>query len=157
MKKKVDVSKNTRDFLKRFDALTDTTDGYDRTELGEELRALGPDPERVKNSAYARLRQLATHNYTSLGKDVPARMSRALRQLRPPTPEEEEQKKNSVASSRVKEFLTNLRSSASLPIGGLNQSFATAFRNRLGEISKEDEEILNAQQVDLDAKETRND
>jgi hypothetical protein len=108
MKKKVDVSKTTRDFLKRFDALTDTTEDSDRSELEEELRACGIDPTRLKNSAYDRLRRLATQNYTSLGKDVPAQMSRALRQLRPPTPEEEEDKKKLTASSKVKDFLSNL-------------------------------------------------
>jgi hypothetical protein len=157
MKKKVDVPKNTRDFLKRLDALTDAGEGDDRKELEEELRACGLDPERVKNSAYDRLRRSATHNYTSLGKDVPAQMSRALRQLRPPTPEEEEQNKKSAASSRVKDFLSTLRSSASLPVSAMNQSFAPAFRNKGVEITSEDEEILNAQQADLDAKEPRND
>ena len=123
MKKKVEVSTNS-EFLKRIDALTDTTEGCDRSELEVELRGCGIDPTRLKESAYDRVRQLATHKYTSLGKDIPEQMSRALRQLRPPTPEEEQQKKKSAASSRVKDFLANIRSSATLPISGMNESSA---------------------------------
>lgn len=155
MKKKVDVSKNAREFLKRFDALTDTTADCERAELEEELRACGVDPDRARSVAYDRLRKLATHHYTSLGKDVPAQMSQALRQLRPPSPEEVEKKKKSAASSKVKEFLSNIRSGAGaiLQTGTLNQSFAPAFRMKAGEVSKEDEDILSAQQADLDAQE----
>ena len=156
MKKKVGDSKNAREFLKRFDALTDTTADCERAELEEELRACGVDPARARSSAYDRLRKLATHHYTSLGKNVPAQMSQALRQLRPPTPEEAEEKKKSAASSKVKEFLSNIRlgTGAILPAGALNQSFARAFRNKAGEMSNEDEDLLNTQQADLDAQES---
>jgi hypothetical protein len=157
MKKKVEVSRTNREFLKRIDALTDTTEGCDHSELEEELRGCGIDATHLKESAYDRLRQLATHKYTSLGKDIPEQMSQALRQLSPPTPEEEQQKKKSAASSRVKDFLANIRSSVTIPISGMNQSFAPAYRNRSEEISNEDEKLLNAHQVELDAKEPRHD
>lgn len=141
-------------FVKRFDALTGVANDRDKPALDEDLRECGIDPNQLRKVAYDRIRNIATQKYTSLGKDCPLQMQEALRQLRPPTPEEEEQSKRSQATSTVQSLLSSLKAGmASLlpspaPVG---LTFAPAFRNKQEELTQKDRDLLNSQQSELDS------
>ena len=83
-------SQKDAEFVKRLDALIGAPDGRDNSALDEDLRECGIDPKQLREVAYERIRSIATQKFISLGKDCPPQMREALRQLRPPTPEEEE-------------------------------------------------------------------
>ena len=95
-------SQKDAEFVKRLDALIGAPDGRDNSALDEDLRECGIDPKQLREVAYERIRSIATQKFTSLGKDCPPQMREALRQLRPPTPEEEElNRRSSQAASTV--------------------------------------------------------
>jgi hypothetical protein len=141
-------------FVKRLDALTGVANERDKAALDADLRECGIDPNQLRKVAYDRIRNIATQKYTSLGKDYPPQMREALRQLRPPTPEEEELNKKSQAASAVQGLLSSIKSGIASVLanpapGGA--TFAPAFRNRQEELTQKDRDLLHSQQSDLDS------
>jgi hypothetical protein len=143
MKNKTNISPQDEKFLDEVDAILGVTDDE---EISSELDDCGVDPDAVRLELFQRIRRRATEKFTSRGEEIPPLMSDALRQLRPPSPEEQRTIDSNTAMSRVKDFLASLSAPASP-----SASFAPAFRNKAGEISKRDEEILREQQRLLEA------
>jgi hypothetical protein len=147
-------SQKDAQFLRRFDALTGATDEREKSAVDEDLLECGVDPNQLRKVAYDRIRNIATQKYLSLGKDCPPQMQEALRQLRPPTPEEEEQNKRTQAASLVQGLLSSIKAGISsvlpnsTPAGA---TFAPAFRNKHEELTEKDRDLLNSQQSELDS------
>jgi hypothetical protein len=147
-------SQKDAEFVKRLDALIGTPDGRDNSALDEDLRECGIDPKQLREVAYERIRSIATQKFTSLGKDCPLQMREALRQLRPPTPEEEELNRRSQAASTVQSLLSSIKvgvtSVLANPVSS-GAAFAPAFRNKQEELTQKDRDLLNSQQSELDS------
>ncbi len=140
-------------FLKRLDALTGSSEDRDSSTVKEQLRERGVDPDLLRKAAYDRLRQSATQRYSSQGKNVPPQMVEALRQLRPPTPEEEEQTRTAEAASKVQSLLDHIKAGIAAVVDNNNEigDFAPAFRNKKGQVSRSDSDLLNSHQSELDS------
>lgn len=133
-------------FLDQMDALLGAPESSD--DLISELRQLGMDPEELRKEAFQRIRELATQQYSSRGKEPPARTREALSQLRPPTPAEEQAFKEKRANSRVQGILAaimNAGTSLSAPA-----NLAPAFRNKEDDTPELDKKLLEEQQKQLD-------
>jgi hypothetical protein len=145
--------KNTA-FLNKVDALSSSSDERDRAAVQEGLRDCGIDPEELRKRTHDRLRAIATHNYISLGKDCPPRLKEALRQLKPLSPEEEEQKQTSRAASRINDLLSSIRSGVistlTAPLSG-NAAAGHAFRNKKKDLTHKDRDLLKTHQSEVDA------
>jgi hypothetical protein len=80
-------------------------------------------------------------------------MVEAIRQFRPPTPEEEEQNKRSQATSTVQSLLSSIKAGVTSVLADpapAGATFAPAFRNKQEELTQKDHDLLNAQQSELD-------
>jgi hypothetical protein len=140
-------------FLNRLAALTSGADDRDQTTLEDDLRTCGIDPAELRKVAHDRFWQLAKRNYISLGKDSPEKLKDLLRQLRPPTPDEEEQKQKSQAGSTITDLLANIRTgiaSAVRPLTPLDD-VAHAFRNKNKKLTQKDRDLLKAHQAEIDS------
>jgi hypothetical protein len=89
MKKPKNISERDRAFLDQIDALIGDPEPSPK-ELAAELEQVGLDSDELRDVAFQRIRSFATQEYSSKGKYLPIRLSEALKQLRPPTPEEQE-------------------------------------------------------------------
>jgi hypothetical protein len=81
-------------------------------------------------------------------------MREALRQLRPPTPEEEELNRRSQAASTVQSLLSSIKAGVTSVLANPVSSgaaFAPAFRNKQEELTQKDRDLLNSQQSELDS------
>lgn len=123
-------------------------------ELRAELEQVGVDGDALSRKAHEYLRGLATHQFSSLGRDVPQEMNVALRQLKPPTPEQERDRVKSGADARVKRIIDAARDKTSLVLSSIAASASVqpdyAFRNK-GDLSESDLEILRAGEEELKA------
>ena len=143
-----------RVFLNRLAALTSATEGRDQSALDDDLRECGIDPAELRKTAHDRLRRVANHNYSTLDKETPAKLRDFLRQMRPPTPEEEQRKEQAQATSKISALLSSIRSriastfgSPVLPRGSLGYS----FRNKKKELTQRDRDLLDSHQSEIDA------
>lgn len=149
MKKIKNISEQHRAFLDQIDALIGDRQPSPE-ELAAELEQLGLDPGELRNEAFQRIRSFATQKYSSKGKDLPIRLSEALKQLRPPTPEEQEASRAERAKSRVQGILAAIRNVGTSSVAGPGD-FAPAYRNKKeGETSESDQKLLEDQQKQLD-------
>jgi hypothetical protein len=148
MKKPKNIPEPDRAFLDQIDALIGDLKPSEK-ELAAELGQLGLDADELRNVAFQRIRSFATQKYSSKGKDLPVRLSAALKQLRPPTPEEQEASRAERAKSRVHGILAAIKNvgEATFVAPG---NFAPAYRNKEEEISDSDKELLEDQQKQLD-------
>lgn len=147
-------SQKDAEFLKRLDALTSPSDEPDKSAVDEDLHACGVDPNQLRKVAFDRIRSIATQKYTPFGKDCPPQMQEALRQLRPPTPEEVEQNKRSQATATMQSLLSSIKAGVTSVLANpapAGASFAPAFRNKQEELTQKDRDLLNAQQSELDS------
>ncbi len=151
--KRRDREKHTA-FLNKIDALSSSSDERDRAALRDDLRDCGIDSEELRERTHDRLRAIAMHNFISLGKDCPARLKEALRQLKPPSPEEEEKKQTSQAASRINDLLSRIKSGGisalTAPPSG-NKAPAHAFRNKKKDLTQKDRDLLETHQSEVDA------
>ena len=151
-------SQKDAEFVKRLDALIGAPDGRDNSALDEDLRECGIDPKQLREVAYERIRSIATQKFTSLGKDCPPQMREALRQLRPPTPEEEELNRRSQAASTVQSLLSSIKAGVTSVLANPVSSgaaFAPAFRNKQEELTQKDRDLLNSQQSEFDSRQDK--
>jgi hypothetical protein len=148
MKKPNKISEKDRAFLDQVDALLDGPESSSN-DLKDELRQFGLDSDELRNVAFQRIRSFATQKYSSKGKDLPVRMSEALKQLRPPTAEEQQASSAERAKSRVQEFLAAIKNlgTNTFDVPG---NFAPAYRNKQEETSESDKKLLEDQQRKLD-------
>jgi hypothetical protein len=132
-------------FLDKLAALTSSADGRDQTTLEDDLRVCGIDPADLRKVAHDRFWQLAKRNYISLGKDSPEKLQEFLRQLRPPTADEEEQKQKSEAASTINGLLANIRTGIPSALGPISplDDVAYAFRNKNKKLTQKDRELRN--------------
>ncbi len=140
-------------FLNKLAALTSGADDRDQAALEDDLRACGIDPADLRKLAHDRFWQLAKRNHISLGKDSPRKLQEFLRQLRPPTAEEEEQKQKLGAASTITGLLANIRTgvaSALRPLS-LPDDVAYAFRNKNKKLSQKDRDLLKSHQSEIDS------
>ena len=140
------TSEQDEPFLDQMDALLGASESAE--DLASELKQCGIDPEELRQAAFQRIRRYATQQYSSRGVDLPARMSEALSQLRPPTPLEEKASREERVNSRVQDMLAsimNAGNSFSVPA-----SFAPAYRNKKDETPESDKQLLEEQQKKLD-------
>jgi len=148
MKKPKNISERNRAFLDQIDALIGDPEPAPK-ELAAELEQVGLDSEELRNVGFQRIRSFATQKYSSKGKDLPVRLSEALKQLRPPTPEEQEASRAERAKSRVQGILAAIKN-----VGGSTftnpGNFAPAYRNKEDETSESDKKLLEDQQKQLD-------
>ncbi len=152
MKKPNSISDQDRRLLEQLDALVGDMEPSS-AELAAELEACEVDPKGLRESVFQRIRAYATEQYSSRGVDLPPMMSGALKQMRPPTSQEQEAARTERAASRVQNLLASLRrASESL---SPNISFAPAYRNKQEDTPGSDEELLRQQQEDLDRKAKR--
>ena len=98
-----------RVFLNRLAALTSTAEGHDQLALDDDLRDCGIDPTELRKIAHDRLRRVANHSYSTLDKETPAKLRDFLRQMRPPTPEEEQRNEQAQATSKISDLLSSIR------------------------------------------------
>ncbi|WP_128915504.1 hypothetical protein [Granulicella sibirica] len=145
MKNLKTISDQDRALLDQIDALIGNSE-VSPAALSSEMTALGIDPSELQQAVFQRLRKVATQKYSSMGNDAPPLMSEALKQTRPLTVQEEQIVRSERAASRVQDFLSSLKN------GGLFQqplAYAPAYRNKQ-EDATDDDELLRAQQEDLD-------
>jgi hypothetical protein len=153
-KKKEKKSEDEDLFLDRLAALSEALDEGDESTLEEHLIECGIDPAELRRAAYDRLRLIASQNYTTLGRDCPPKLRDALRQMRPPTPEEEQERQKSQATSKINDLLSSIRSgitSALAPPATEAESLAHAFRNKKKELTQKDRDLLKAHQDEIDS------
>ena len=148
MKKLKTISQRDRAFLDQIDALIGDPEPSQK-ELAAELEQVGLDSDELRNVAFQRIRSFATQKYSSKGKDLPVRLSEALKQLRPPTPEEQEAARAERTKLRVQGILAAIKN-----VGGSSfaapGNFAPAYRNKEEETSESDKKLLEDQQKQLD-------
>ena len=132
--------------LDKFHALL----GHDESpdDLSSELQQFGVNAEELRSAAFQRIRERATQQYSSRGKDIPSKMLEALAQLRPPTAAEEHALKEKRAVQHVQNFLAAVRTAGTSTFQPL--SLAPAFRNKEGETPEADQQLLDEQQKQLD-------
>ena len=152
MKKTTTITEQDRKFLDQLDALTGDQEPS-AAELGAELKECGIDPDELQKTTFQAIRARATEKYSSRGVSLPPLMSEALRQMRPPTPEEQAEALTQRATSRVQSFLASLKGVGEAFAS--ERSFAPAYRNKGEDIPESDKEILRDQQKDLDSKRRR--
>lgn len=148
MRKPKDISEKDRASLNHIDALLGTTE-LSPNDLAAELEQFGLNPDELRNEAFERIRSFATQKYSSKGKEMPARMGEALRQLRPPTPTEQQASLAERAKSRVQSILAAIKDT------GFNTfaepaTFGLAYRNKEDETPESDKKLLEDQQKELD-------
>ncbi|MGA3314830.1 MAG: hypothetical protein ABSC64_00165 [Candidatus Korobacteraceae bacterium] len=121
-------------------------------ELEADLNDLGVDTKILARHAHRRLLDLANHHFSSLSRQIPAEMSKALSQLKPPTPEQQAAETSAGADSRVKSILAAAKSKTSSFVeslaAGTKAQPEYAFRNK-GELTDSDTEILESGQEEL--------
>ncbi len=154
-KKRNKVNKEKEDlFLDRLAALSPVPDECDQSVLEAELRECGIDPAELRKDIHRRLRRLADHNYITLDKECPPKLRDFLRQMRPPTAEEEALTEKSRASSKISDLLSSIRSgivSALTPPAPPVENHAQAFRNKKKHLTDKDRDLLNSHQSEIDA------
>jgi hypothetical protein len=148
MKKPKNISERERACLDQIDALIGDQKPSPK-ELAAELEQLGLNPDELRNVAFQRIRSFATQKYSSRGKDLPVRLSEALKQLRPPTPEEEEVSRTEHAKSRVQGILAAIKNVGTATFAAPG-NFAPAYRNKEEETPESDRKLLEEQQKQLD-------
>jgi len=132
--------------LDKFNALLGREESSD--DLSSELQQFGLNAEELRSAAFKRIRDRATQQYSSRGKDIPPRMREALAQLRPPTPAEEQARKEKSAVQHVQNFLAAVRGAGTNAFQPL--SLAPAFRNKEDGTPESDQQLLDEQQKQLD-------
>jgi hypothetical protein len=132
--------------LDKFNALLGRDESSD--DLSSELQQFGLNAEELRSDAFKRIRDRATQQYSARGKDIPPRMRKALAQLRPPTPAEEQARKEKGAVQHVQNFLAAVRGAGTNAFQPL--SLAPAFRNKEDETPESDQQLLDEQQKQLD-------
>lgn len=140
------ISERDKAFLDQMDALLGTPESSE--DLASELKQFGMDPEELRKAAFHRIREYATQQYSSRGRDLPVRMREALSQLRPPTPVEERAFREERANSRVHDMLAAIRSAGNSFLAPV--SLAPAYRNKKEETPESDKQLLEEQQKQLD-------
>jgi hypothetical protein len=140
------ISDKEKAFLDQMDALLGTPESSE--DLASELGQFGMDPDELRTVAFRRIREFATKQYSSRGKELPVRMRDALSQLRPPTPVEERTFKEERAKSRVQGILTAIKNAGNT--FSAPASFAPAYRNKEDETPESDKQLLEDQQKQLD-------
>jgi hypothetical protein len=153
-RKKENKSEKENLFLDRLAALSAAPDEGDESTLEDDLLACGIDPAELRKVAHDRLRRIANQDYISLGRDCPPKLREFLRQMRPPTPEEELAKQKTQAASKINDLLSSIRSgitsaltSAAPPV----ESMAHAFRNKKKALTQKDRDLLKAHQDEIDS------
>jgi hypothetical protein len=132
--------------LDKFHALLGRDESSD--DLSSELQQFGVNAEDLRSVAFQRIRERATQQYSSRGKNIPSRMQEALAQLRPPTAAEEHALKEKRAVEHVQNFLAAVRTAGTSAFQPL--SSAAAFRNKEDETPESDQQLLDEQQKQLD-------
>jgi len=117
-------------------------------DLSSELQQFGLNAEDLRGAAFRRIRERATQQYSSRGKNIPSKMQEALVQLRPPTAAEEHALKEKRAVHHVQNFLAAVRTAGASVFQPL--SLAPAFRNKDDETPESDRQLLDEQQKQLD-------
>jgi hypothetical protein len=148
MKKPKNISERDRAFLDQIDALIGDPEPSPK-ELAAELEQVGLNPDELRDVAFQRIRSFATQKYSSKGKDLPVRLSEALKQLRPPTPEEQEASRAERAKSRIQGILAAVKNVGTSTFA-TRGNFAPAYRNKEEETSESDKRLLEDQQKQLD-------
>jgi hypothetical protein len=148
MKKPKDISDKDRAFLDQIDALVDDPDSSPK-DLAAELEQFGLDPDELRDQAFQRIRSFATQKYSSKGRELPVRMSEALRQLRPPTPQEQQASRAERAKSRVQGILEAIKDAGASTFA-VPGNLAPAYRNKEEETPESDQKLLEDQQKELD-------
>jgi hypothetical protein len=148
MKKPNRISEKDRAFLDQVDALLDSPESSSN-DLKDELQELGLDSEELQKAAFQRIRSFATQKYSSKGQDLPVRMSEALKQLRPPTAEEQQASSAERAKSRVQGLLAAIKNVGTNPLA-VPANLAPAYRNKEEETPESDKKLLEDQQKQLD-------
>ncbi len=140
-----------QDVTKTLDHLFGSEEDLTDEELSLELAALGMRTETLEETAYKRLRQLASERFSWSGQALPSRLATALRELRPPSAEEEKAKTTVFAKRALQDIfravaqpniLTSLTASAS-------EQPAFSFRSK-GDLTASDQELLESEQAEVD-------
>jgi len=140
--------------IDRLAALSSAPDDGDESSLAKDLLECGIDPSQLRKVAHDRLRLLANQNYISLGRDCPPKLKEFLRQMQPPSPEEEEAQRKSDAASKINDLLSSIRSgvaAALIPPAPRTESLAQAFRNKKKELTPKDRDLLKSHQDEIDS------
>ena len=132
--------------LEKFDALFGSAESSE--ELSSELQQFGLHAEDLRDEAFRRIRERASQQYSSRGKNIPSRMREALVQLKPPTAAEENARKERRALDHVHSFLAAVRTAGASAFQPLN--LAPAFRNKEDATPDSDQQLLDEQQKQLD-------
>lgn len=141
-------------FLDRLAALSPAPAEGNQSVIEAELSECGIDRAELRKDVHGRLLRLANHDYITLDRECPPKLRDFLRQMRPPTPEEEAQREKSRATSKISDLLSNIRSgivSALTPPAPHAQNPAQAFRNQRTELTEKDRDLLKSHQSEIDA------
>ena len=148
MKKLRNISAQEQEFLNKVDALVRSAEAP-ASDIVSELEQFGINSDELQHAAFQRIRSFANEKYTSRGMNLPPRMSEALKQMRPPTPEEEKAAQSKKANTRVQDFLASLKQAGTA--FAAPTAFDPAYRNKQEETSGGDEDLIRKQQEDLDS------
>jgi hypothetical protein len=154
MKKKNEENRHAESFEESLEVLfgreTDLTD----EELDEELEACGINPAELQADVHKQLFAYANHHYRTLDKDVPEKLEKTLRALRPSSAAEKAKAVVKTAEDLVGSFLDTAKAKSSALLSNVvpaqTRQPRLAFRNKK-ELSAADMALLQSEQEDVDS------
>jgi hypothetical protein len=158
MKKKNEENHNAKSLEESLEALFGREEDLTDAELDEELDASGIDPAELQAKVHKQLLDYANHHYRTLDKEVPEKLEKALRALRPPSAAEKAKVAVRSAENLIGSFLDTAKArspellSHALPVQTRHPQLA--FRNKK-ELSAADKDLLQSEQEDVDSSEER--
>jgi hypothetical protein len=156
MKKKNEKNRHAESFEESLEMLFGRESDLTDEELDEELKACEIDAAELQADAHKHLLEYANHHYRSLDKDVPEKLEKALRALRPPSAAEKAKAIVRSAEHLVGNFLDTAKPKSSELKDNtsptLKRQTQFAFRNKK-ELSAKDKDLLRSEQDDVDSSE----
>jgi hypothetical protein len=154
MKKKNEENRHAESFEESLERLFGQEADLTDVELDEELDACGIDAAELQADVHKQLFGYANHHYRTLDKDVPEKLEKTLRALRPPSAADKAKAVVRTAEHLVGSFLDTANTKSS---GLWRNVFASQmpqphfdFRNKK-ELSAADKDLLQSEQEDVDS------
>jgi len=154
MKKKNEENRHAESFEESLELLFGRESDLTDEELDEELEACGINPAELQADVHKQLFDYANHHYRTLDKDVPEKLEKTLRALRPPSGAEKAKAVVKTAEDLVGSFLDTAKAKSSELLSNVvrapTRQPRLAFRNKK-ELSAADKALLQSEQEDVDS------
>jgi len=153
-RKKNEENRQAKAFEESLETLLGRESDLSNEELDEELEACGMDAAELKANVHKQLFDYANHHYRTLDKEVPEKLDKTLKALRPPSAAEKAKAVVKTAENLVGSFLDTARAKSArvlnTPLPGQTRQPQFAFRNKK-ELSAADKKLLESEQADVES------